>query len=330
MSTVYAAMESALLVVSGAPDDPEASRHVVDDDLQRVAVHPAAPDRAFCGTLDAGLYRTTDRGDTWERVGPEGMADRVTAAAVDPTDADTVYAGTEPSAVYRSEDGGDTWNRLDGLTDLPSEPNWAFPPRPHTHHVRWIEPDPADADHLYVSIEAGALVQSHDGGATWEDRVSGSRRDNHGLTTSAAAPGSVWAAAGDGYAESHDGGATWEHPQTGLDHRYCWSVAVDPGTPETVLLSAASGPRSAHSPSTAESYVYRKRGSDWERCDDDLPAGEGMLRAELAAGPEAGAFYALTNRGLYYTADAGDSWRQLAVEWPDAFARETPMGLRVV
>lgn len=331
MATVYAAMEGALLVVRGAPDDPVATRHLTEFDLQRVAAHSHTPERAFCGTLDSGLYRTLDSGGTWERVDAEGMADRVMAVAVSPHDPAVVYAGTEPSAVYRSRDAGDTWEHLDGLRDLPSASSWSFPPRPHTHHVRWIEVDPADPDHLYVSIEAGALVQSHDGGATWEDRVPGSRRDNHTLTTHGDAPESVWAAAGDGYAESHDSGETWEHPQEGLNHRYCWSVAVETdGDAHTALLSSASGPRTAHSPSAAESYVYRRRGGRWERCDADLPAGEGMLRAELARGEREGEFYALTNLGLFRTPDAGDTWHEVDVQWSDGFTRETPMGLRVV
>ena len=50
-----------------------------------------------------------------------------------------VYAGTEPSAVFRSDNGGDSWVDLAGLRALPSAATWSFPPRPHTHHVRWIE-----------------------------------------------------------------------------------------------------------------------------------------------------------------------------------------------
>ena len=46
---------------------------------------------------------------------------------------------------------------------LPSSASWSFPPRPWTHHVRWIEPDENNLDYVFVAIEAGALVQSHDG-----------------------------------------------------------------------------------------------------------------------------------------------------------------------
>lgn len=344
MTRIYAAMREELLVADDGAGW-ESSRRLDGHGLQCVAAHPDEPERVFVGTSEGGLQRSENGGETFERAGEGVVGERVMALAIDPTDPNTVWAGTEPSAVYRSTDGGDSWAKRDGLTDLPSASEWYYPPRPDTHHVRWLEPAPRSPEHLYVGIEAGALVQSHDAGETWEDRVSSARWDNHSLTTHPDAPDRVWSAAGDGYAESHDGGDSWSYPQEGLDHRYCWSVALDPADPDTVLLSSARGPRSAHSPSTAESYVYRKRGgrSDggdadrsgddsgvWERLDDrGLPMGAGVVRATLAAGERAGTCHAVTNHGLFFTTDAGDSWTALGVEWPDAFESQAPQGLAV-
>jgi len=328
---LYAALEGALLVAEGAPDDWTVSRRLTDDQLECVAAHPERPDRVLCGTYESGLLRSADGGESWTRVGPSSMADAVMAVAVNPHDPSEWWAGTEPSAVYHSTDGGETWTRREGVTDLPSEPEWAFPPRPHTHHVRWIEVDPADPAHLYVSIEAGALIQSRDRGETWADRVASARRDTHSLTTHADTPGRAWAAAGDGYAETSDGGETWDHPQRGLDHRYCWSVAVDADDPELVLVSSARSARTAHRSTSAESYVYRRRSDGaWERADDGLRAGDGLLRAVLAAAPEGETFYALTNRGLYRTEDAGDRWRRQAIPWDDRYENQTASGLVVL
>ena len=39
---------------------------------------------------------------------------------------------------------------------------WRLSPRQWTHHVRWIEPDATNSDYLFVTIEAGAKVQSRD------------------------------------------------------------------------------------------------------------------------------------------------------------------------
>ncbi|WP_079890726.1 WD40/YVTN/BNR-like repeat-containing protein [Halococcus agarilyticus] len=353
MPTIHVAMRNGLLTAErddiaehdGAASDGAAAddawrtrRRLGEHDLECVAVHPDAPHRAFVGTFDAGLHRSEDGGENFERVGRDTIGEHVMSLAVHPHDPATVWAGTEPSAVYRSTDGGNSWERRDGLTDLPSSSEWSFPPRPDTHHVRWIEPDPHSPDHLYVGIEAGALVETHDAGETWEDRVESARVDNHSLATHPDVPDRAWSAAGDGYAETHDAGETWTHPQEGLDHRYCWSVAVDPADPDTVLLSSASGPRSAHNADTAESYVYRKRvdGSEgdaesWKRLDDSgLPTGEGVVRAVLARGTAAGEFYAVNNRGLFSTTDAGDSWTSLEVEWPTTFESQTPRGLAVL
>ncbi|WP_440007652.1 WD40/YVTN/BNR-like repeat-containing protein [Halomicrococcus sp. SG-WS-1] len=327
MVTLFTAMRAALLVAERDDRGTWTARQRLDGDGVEPECVAATGSTVFCGTFDDGLYRSTDGGESFERVGEETVGERVTSLSVGPDG--TVWAGTEPSAVYRSGDDGETWTEKEGLTDLPSASEWSFPPRPHTHHVRWIEPTPDDPDHLYVGIEAGGLVQTRDGGETWEDRVPGARRDNHSLTTHPDVPERAWAAAGDGYAETDDGGATWDHPQDGLGHRYCWSVAVDPGDPDTVLLSSASGPRSAHNADAAESYVYRKRDEEWARLDG-LPTGEGVLRAVLAAGSDAGEAYAANNRGLFRTGDAGTTWSRLSVDWPAAFESRTVRGLAVV
>jgi photosystem II stability/assembly factor-like uncharacterized protein len=327
---LYAALDDRVLVVSGAEAGPTAHERLVGTDLECVASASGAPARAFVGTVSEGIRRTTDGGDSWERVAPD-IDDRVTALTVCPHDPDRVWAGTEPSAVYRSEDGGETWAERPGLTDLPSADEWSFPPRPHTHHVRWIEVDPRDPDRLYVAIEAGALVRSTDGGETWLERPEGGRRDNHTLATHPDAPERVYSAAGDGYAESTDGGETWHEAMEGLDHRYCWSVAVDPADPGLRVMSAASGAYRAHRPGSAETYCYRRRDDGpWERITDGLPTGEGVLRAVLDSGG-AGEFYAVNSEGLYRSTDAGVTWHEvdLGPAWLDRFAEEPPRALVV-
>ncbi|MEA1932260.1 MAG: hypothetical protein U9O06_12030 [Euryarchaeota archaeon] len=333
MVTCYLAMRNALRVVSDGGDAPTADTRLEGRSLACLAVAPAAPERLFVGTIDSGLLRSADGGTTFDRVGAEEIGpDRITAVAIGSRSPDEIWVGTEPSRVYRSTDAGGTWTEKPGLTDLPSASEWSFPPRPHTHHVRWIEPDPYDADHLYVSIEAGALVQTHDGGETWEDRRPTARRDVHTMTTHPELPGHAWVAAGDGYAETRDGGVSWAKPQDGLDHHYCWSVAVAAADPSCVLLSAAHGARAANTPETADSYLYRRRdGQRWQRLDDrGLPMGEGVVRALVARGRSAGVFYAATNEGLYRTADQGDSWTPVDISWDESLTEQTPRGLAVV
>lgn len=331
----YAAHRDRLLVVEGVGDesiaagDATAEEHLHDRRLECVAAHPDAPERAFVGSFDAGLFRTTDGADAFGHVGDAIEHDAVTAVTVSPHDPDVIWAGTEPSRVYRSADGGDTFERVGGVTDVPSVDEWFFPPRPDTHHVRWIEHDPNDPERVYVGIEAGALVLSKNGGERWTDRPSGSRRDNHQLATHPDAPGRVYSAAGDGYAESTDGGENWTAHMDGLEHRYVWSVLPDPGDPERVLVSAATGAGDAHS-LPGESHLYRREaGRNWVRLDGAL-GGEGVLRAVLAGDGRPGHAYGMTNRGLYHTPDFGDSWSRVDVAWPQALREQTARGLAVV
>jgi len=374
----YLAHRDRLLTIEGAETAaPTATESLHGHNIEAVAAHPDAPERAFVGTFDAGLFRTVDAGDSFEWIGDAiehdaneshtkeadvdesdaiehgaNEGDAVTSVAVSPHDPEEVWIGTEPSRLYHSEDGGEQFERIDGLLEVPSADEWSFPPRPDTHHVRWIEPDSTDPERIYVGIEAGALLYTTDGGESWVDRPPGSRRDNHQLATHPDAEGRVYSAAGDGYAESSDGGESWAVRHDGLGHRYVWSVLPDPGDPDRVLVTAASGPRSAHS-TPGESYCYRlagdrraggdadRRASDtverrkggdggaWERLEGPL-SGEGVLRGVLATDGEPGHAYAATNRGCYRSTDFGDSWDRIDVDWPADLEERTARGLAVV
>jgi hypothetical protein len=190
--------------------------------------------------------------------------------------------------------------------------------------VRWIAPDANVAERLFVGIELGGVMRSLDTGLTWEDRKPGSQHDVHTLRTHSLAPGRVYEAAGGGYAQSTDGGDTWGGDDAGLNHRYVWGLAVDPADPKTIVVSAASGPRQAHTPSVARSTVYRKTdGQAWEEVRAGLPASEGTVAYRLASNlAEPGVFYAATNQGLYRSPDAGLGWERLDVDWPEGYRRQ--------
>jgi len=324
---IYAALDETLLTVQGCRDSPVVRSSL---DGYRFECVAATDDQSqvFAGTVESGLLRSTDCGRSWESIG--SFEDRVTAVAVSPHDPTEIWAGTEPSAVYRSKDGGDSWKHCAGLTELPSADQWSFPPRPYTHHVRWLSVDPHDSETVYVAIEAGAFVRTTDGGEAWEPRPNGARRDNHTLATHPDAPGRVYTAAGDGYAESFDGGETWQYPQDGLDNRYVWGLAVDSADPDTVLVSAANGARSAHTSETADSYVYRRNGDSWEVAMAGLPDPEGLVRAVLSSAQDSGEFLALTNQGLFHTTDGAVSWSRLDIEWSSNFETQAGRGLAVV
>ncbi|MEE9297331.1 MAG: hypothetical protein V3W34_20515 [Phycisphaerae bacterium] len=103
-------------------------------DIPRLAVHPDNPDVCYVAALGhlwgpntmRGLYKTTDRGQTWK---PVLQIDEDTGACdviIDPQDPDTVYAamymrrrslysfrsGGPEGGIFRSDDGGAAWKKL--------------------------------------------------------------------------------------------------------------------------------------------------------------------------------------------------------------------------
>ena len=322
MVSIVVASRAALLIARRG-STWRVEEHLRGQTPECVAVDLRNQARVYCGTAGAGVFRSRDSGRNWEPVGPGIDHSTITAVAVGLTEqadgSGIVYAGTEPSAVFRSETGGDSWVDLAALRALPSAGTWSFPPRPHTHHVRWIEADVSAPNRVFVAIEAGALVRTFDGGRSWHDRVRGGPYDTHTAATHPLAPGRLYSAAGDGYFESSDAGDSWRSPEHGLQHGYLVAVGVDPADPDTVVVSATDGPGSAYRPQWAEAYVYRRTGLErWEQAMRGLPDSKGTTASRFAThAGEPGVIYAANNRGLFRSDDAGRRWKPLDISWPE-------------
>jgi len=276
---------------------------------------PLVAGRAWCGTEAHGVLRSDDGGRSWRAMGLD--RDEITAVAASPVEAGLVWVGTEPSALWRSGDGGESWERAEGLGELPSSSEWSFPPRPDTHHVRWIACHPREAGRLWLAIEAGALVSTPDGGRSWRDRVAGGPYDTHELAIHPERPDVLRVAAGDGYYESFDGGATWASPEDGLEVGYLRSVAIDPGDPGVVVVSAASHAHAAYRAGRSDGRLYRREGDGpWERVRDGWPEPPATIAPLLAAGREPGELWAADERGVHRSGDGGRRWEQLAAFEP--------------
>ena len=206
---------------------------------QCLAVDPADPDTVFVGLREDGVRRSVDAGRSW--IDFELPEPGVFSLAVSAADG-AVYAGTEPSRLFRSDDRGESWRELEALLELPSRPNWSFPPRPWTSHVRWIAPSPYDPGLLLVGIELGGLMRSTDGGQSWQDHRPGAQPDVHSLAWHPHTAGRAYEAGGGGAAFSTDAGETWQPADEGRDRHYTWSVAVDPDEPDCWYVSASTGP----------------------------------------------------------------------------------------
>jgi hypothetical protein len=322
MTKLYFAVDDALVVLSTEGDHARCDCHLEGKAVGCVTVDPLCPQLVYCGTLGSGLWRSDNGGQSWRPAGKGIPHSRVQSVTVSRSERvknrGIAYAGTEPSAIFRSEDACQTWDECGGLTTLPSASEWSFPPRPETHHVRWIEADPHVQGRLFVAVEAGALIRSRDSGTTWQDRTAHGPRDSHQLSIHLSAPERLYSAAGDGYFESRDGGDTWQRFEKGLRHRYLWSIAVDSADADNIILSAAASPWHSHS-EPAESHLYRRvANSPWQELRHGLPKPAGRHSAVLAAHPsEPGTFFAAWERDVFRSVDGGANWHRLDITWPE-------------
>jgi hypothetical protein len=284
--------------------DGSSSAHSVLDRTPARCV-AADGDRVLVGTQGEGALLSEDGGGTWTAI--ELPERDVFSVAISPADG-ALYAGTEPSRLFVCRDGG-AWTELEALQEIPSRDEWSFPPRPWTHHVRWIAPDPHVAERLLIGIELGGLMYSEDGGGSFTDRRPGAKRDVHSIAWHPSAEARAYQAAGDGAAWSRDGGLSWDPADAGRDLRYCWALAPDPADPERWYVSAASSPGAAHSGEGAQGRLYRWEGEAWRPLEvpgDSMPYALAAADGELVAG--------MSDGRVVHSADRGDSWEETGVQ----------------
>ncbi len=294
---------------------------LVDQDVRCLAADPLDPRVVYAGTQGDGLFRSQDRGQTWQPVGMDGQV--VKAVAASPHRPGLLYVGVRPAYLYSSDDYGATWNELEGFRKIPNRRWWFSPAEsPWQAYVQAITLSPSDPDVLLAGIEFGATIRSADGGRTWSAHLGGSLRDCHSLKFHAVNGDWVYEAGGTGGGASHsrDGGRTWQKMKTGLAKHYGVACAADPERPEVWYVSVAPGPGKAYG-EEPEAYLYRAAGgADWQPIGWELHPMRQMPIA-LETDPAApGHLYAGTTAGqVWHSADYGDSWQQLPVEFPSVW-----------
>ena len=230
-----------------------------------IAVAPSNPDVIYVGTGEAdmrdsiaygdGVYKSTDAGRTWRRVGLENTR-QIGRIIVHPRDPAVVYVaalghvyGPHPErGVYRSRDGGSTWQKVlykddnVGAIDLAfdtSNPQIVYAAMWAVRRPPWFIYAPANGP-------GSGLYKSTDGGTTWNQLTNGLPTEGLGRIGIAVAPSNprriyvIADAKQGGLFRSDDAGGTFV--KTSGDQRvwqrgwYFTKVAVDPRNADIVYL----------------------------------------------------------------------------------------------
>ena len=289
-----ASMGSAAGAPAATPNaavQPAAAQH--SSDLANLRWRPIGPatmggriadlaavsaDTFYVGVASGNLWKTTNRGTTWESLFDDEEVNSIGDVTVAPSDPNVVWIGTGEAnnrqsspwgaGVYRSTDAGQTWAHL-GLTN--------------TRHIGRILVHPTAPDTAFV-----------------------------------AAAGSLWGPSADrGVFRTHDGGASWDKVLFIDEDTGAIDLAMDPDNPDKVLAATYQRRRAAccFVGGGPGSGIYRTHdgGDSWTELTEGLPAGnKGRIGLDIyhrdgnliIATVEAAA----PDSGIYRSSDGGDSW----------------------
>ena len=225
--------------------------------IGRIVVDPHHPDHMFVAALghayganpERGVFRSTDGGQTWQKVLFKDENTGAIDLALDPRDSRTVYAALwqtrrppwevyapsygSGSGLYKSTDGGDSWRQITGH-GLPTEGLGRM----------GIAAAP-DRIYLLVDAKEGGVYRSDDAGASWqrtdsEPRIWGRGWYFGGITADPRNPDVVYVCNTSTY-RSTDAGKTFDAIKgdpTGDDFHSLW---IYPGDPDRMILSSDQG-----------------------------------------------------------------------------------------
>lgn len=287
-----------------------------------------------------GVYKSLDRGITWNRTNDASIGDIFNGAAVwegrlkvDPTDADVVYLiGFD---TWKTTDGGQSWNNISSGY------------HPDNHEV-FIHPM---NNNFLLRANDGGLYYSNDGGATWDHEeklpvtqfytcevheftpeVHGGGAQDNGVVITSTGLDNDWYSimGGDGFHLLFDPvtGFTYSEYQygginTGLNgvdpnDRFNWNTPFEfnPQSYGTVILG-----------SNRVNITY-DQGNNWQGISPDLtdhtlfgyPITWGTVTTLAMAPSDTNVIYAGTDDGnVWVTTDYGSNWQRInpmsAVRW---------------
>ena len=255
---------------------------------------PDDAETVYAGTEDAGIFRSTDGGETWRELPalrahptgsdwqPGGGGLCLHTIIIDPADPRRLFVAISAAGVFRTEDGGETWELATGGLRSEFLPD---PQAPVGHCVHNLAMHPSRPQTLFM--------QKH-----WD------------------------------VCRSDDSGSHWIEVSGDLPSDFGFPVSVHAHEPDTVyvvpILSDAE-----HYPPGGRLRVARSRtgGGEWELLANGLPQRDcyvNVLRDAMAVDTldDCGVYVGTTGGQVYASADAGDTWAPIAEHLPAVLSVE--------
>jgi photosystem II stability/assembly factor-like uncharacterized protein len=195
--------------------------------IRALSAAPSDPNLLVAGTLK-GVYRSTDGGDHWKLISPEGSQElhEVESIAIDPVDPHIIYAGTW-HLPWKTTDGGQHWvNIKQGIID--------------DSDVFSIIVDPKDPKVVFASACSG-IYKSQTSGNVFQkvQGIPSTARRTRVLMQDPKNQNVVFAGTTEGLFRTVDSGTVWQR-MTGTDV-IINDVYVDPTNSNRVLLATDRG-----------------------------------------------------------------------------------------
>jgi photosystem II stability/assembly factor-like uncharacterized protein len=306
--------------------------------VRALAQSPTNPKLFVAGSL-TGVYRSTNDGNTWERITPSNHDDlrNFDSVAFDPRDENIIYAGTY-HLPWKTTDGGKNWSPVvKGMIDDsdvmsiivdPSNPsnvhatacsgiyhsvdagqNWKrYGGIPFVfRRTQLIRQDPQHADTLYAGTTSGLWKTTNEGGE-WKRTTPGDWVVNAILIDPKNPQRVILGTERQGVQISENGGANFVAANNGFHHQHILDVAIDREHPEHSLVVLTFD--------TNAFMVTKDGGTSWNTL------GPGLKRSDVRhvyAMPN-GWWASLANGGLMKYEETAGKWVKAGLFVPEAVA----------
>lgn len=283
-----------------------------------------------------GIYRSADRGKTWERITPLNDPELTGfhSVAIDPRDTNLIYVGTH-HLPWKTTDGGQTWKRAGsketGMIDDSdimaihvdeSNPDvvlmsacsgiyrstdgcakWTkiqgIPYSSRRTHT--IYQHPTKPEVVYAGTTEGLWISTQNGRPDSWRRVTSLRLVINAIAVHPAMPDRVLLGAEDnGVLISTDGGESYESSNAGFINRQVRTVLADRGERDRVYSGLI------FDGSNSGFFVSEDGGLTWEQSMQGMGVRDVYSLFQPESSPDT--LYAGTNAGLYRSDDKGRNW----------------------